>query len=193
MTATVVVQEGNGSPVTWTTISQGRYCTMDSNNPGDLNPCVIPTSNFNYSFWKHHRLYISGSFTKINNIRWFTSGNVATNWNLGTNGMLMVGLRDTPTLGHGCPVGSYQVAVGTVGTTGTSFMDGTSGHAYYKGQSASPGNADSYTSSAPLTIDSNDYTAEGGTYSVVTQAKIATNATQGDKPNETFTFRYDEI
>jgi hypothetical protein len=191
MTATVVVQEANGAGPTWTTITQGRYCTRDSHNPGDNDPCVVPPSGNNYSYWKHHRLYFSGTFTKINNIRWFTSGNIKTNWNLGTGGMLLVALRDSGD--NGCPAGSYEIAAGTQGTTGNYLKDPTNGHDYYKSQTANPTDADTYTSASPLTIDTADYTAEGGSDAVVTQVKIATDAIQGDKPNETLTFRYDEI
>lgn len=191
MTATVSVQEGNGASPTWTTITQGRYCTRDAYNPGDNDPCVVPSAGFNYSYWKHHRIYFSGSFTKINNIRWFASGNVKTNWALGTGGMLLVGRRDSGD--NGCPSASYEIAAGTQGTTGYYLKDVTNGHDYYKSQTADPADADTYTSASPLTVDTTDYTAEGGSKAVVTQVKIATDATQGDKGNETLTFRYDEI
>lgn len=191
MTATVVVQEGNGSPVTWTTITQGRYCTTDNYNPGDNYPCVVPSSGYNYSYWKHHRISFSGSFTKISNIRWFTSGSVASNWNLGTNGCLLVARRDSGA--HGCPAASYAQAVGIQGTTGYYLKDAENGHPYYKTQTVDPANADVYTSSNPLLVDSNEYTSAGASYAVVTQVRIAPDALQGDKPNETLTFRYDEI
>ena len=71
--------------------------------------------------------------------------------------------------------------------------DGTNGHTYYKGQSTPYGDADNYTSSSELTVDSNEYTSAGSSYCVVTQVKIDTDGVQGDKPTETFTFRYDEI
>jgi hypothetical protein len=191
MTATVSVQEGNGASPTWTTITQGRYCTRDSYNPGDNDPCVVPSAGFNYSYWKHHRIYFSGTFTKINNIRWFTSGNVKTNWALGTGGMLLVGRRDAGD--NGCPAASYEIAAGTQGTTGYYLKDVTNGHDYYKSQTADPADADTYTSASPLTVDTTDYTSEGGSKAVVTQVKIATDGTQGDKGNEVLTFRYDEI
>lgn len=191
MTATVSVQEGNGASPTWTTITQGRYCTRDSYNPGDNDPCVVPSAAFNYSYWKHHRIYFSGSFTKINNIRWFASGNIKTNWALGTGGRLLVAVRDSGD--NGCPDGSYAQATGTQGTTGNYLKDATLGHPYYKSQVADPADSDSYTSASPLAIDTADYTSEGGSKAVVTQVKIATDGTQGDKGNEVLTFRYDEI
>jgi len=191
MTATVVIQEGNGASVTWTTITQGRYCTADTYNPGDNYVCVVPTSGFNYSYWKHHRMYASGSFTRITNIRWFTSGSVKTNWQLGTGGMLLVGKRDSGD--NGCPEANYEQAIGVQGTTGYDIGDSSNGHPYYKSQSTPAVDADNYTSANPLTVDTSTYTAAFGSKAVVTQIKIAPDATQGDKPNETFTFRYDEI
>jgi len=195
MTATVAIKEANGAGPTLSTITQGRYCTTDSYNPGDNYPCVVPSSGFNYSYWKHHCLAISGTYTRVSNIRWYTSGAVASNWALGTGGMLLVCIRDSPTLGNGCPPGNYDQATGVAGTTGHYLKDATNGHNYYKGQTANPANADNYVSATPLEVDLNTYgpNATANSYYVVTQVKIASNATQGDKPNETFTFRYDEI
>ncbi|NMC35365.1 MAG: hypothetical protein GYA36_23335 [Veillonellaceae bacterium] len=190
MTATVVVQEGNGSPVTWTTITQGRYCTADTYNPGDNYTCAVPSSGYNYGYWKHFRLGFSGSFGKISNIRWFTSGSIKTNWNLGTGGMLLVARKDSGD--NGCPTANYDQARGVQGTTGYYLKDPSNGHSYYKGETVDPADADNYTSASPLVIDSTEYTSSGYSKSVVTQPKLAPDATQGDKPNETFTFRYDE-
>lgn len=191
MAATVNVEEGNGSGPTWTVITSGRYCTTDSYNPGSNYPCVVPTSGNNYSYWKHHRIAWTGIGTQISNIRWYTPGNVASTWQLGTGGQLMVGLRDSGD--HGCPTANYQQATGTQGTTGHYIKDATNGHAYYNSQAATPGNADNYTSASPLTVDTTVYTDNGASKSVVTQVNLATDATQGDKSNITFTFLYDEI
>jgi len=191
MTATVNVEEGNGAGPTWTVITSGRYCTRDSYNPGDNDPCVVPSAGNNYSYWKNHRIAFSGTFTKILNIKWYTSGSVASNWDLGTGGVLCVGIRDSGD--NGCPTGSYQQAAGTQGTTGNYMDHAVNGHAYYKDQTATPADADSYTSASPLTIDSTEYTVAGSSKHVVTQVKLATDAVQGDKANETMTWLYDEI
>ena len=194
MVATVNVQEYNGSGPTATVITQGRYCTMDSYNPGLSNPCVVPTSDYNYSFWKSHNIAFSGDFTQISNIRWYTSGSVRTNWALGTNGGLFVAVKSTGD--NGCPVASYDQAAGTVGTTGYAIDDVTNGHTYYKSGTSNhavPVDADTYVSGSTLLVDSTAYTSAGVSKLVVTQVKIATDATQGDKAAETLTFRYDEI
>jgi len=53
---------------------------------------------------------------------------------------------------------------------------------------------DLYTSTAPLLIDSSEYQASGSrSYAWVIQGKLATNAVQGDKPNEAIVCRYDEF
>lgn len=195
MVATMNVQEYNGAaPGVATVITQGRYCTMDSYNPGLSNPCVVPTSSYNYSYWKTHNLAFSGDFTQISNIRWYTSGSVRTSWALGTNGGLFVGVKSTGD--NGLPVASYVQATGTLGTTGYNMDDTTNGHTYYKvGSSnhATPVDADTYVSGSTLLVDSTAYTSADVSKCVVTQVKIATDATQGDKAAETLTFRYDEI
>ena len=194
MVATVNVQEYNGSGPTATVITQGRYCTMDSYNPGLSNPCVVPTADYNYSFWKSHNIAFSGDFTQISNIRWYTSGSVRTNWALGTNGGLFVAVKSTGD--NGCPVASYDQAAGTTGTTGYDIDNVTNGHTYYKSGTSNhavPVDADTYVSGSTLLVDSTAYTSADVSKLVVTQVKIATDATQGDKAAETLTFRYDEI
>jgi len=189
MVATVEVQEGNGDPVTWTTITSARLCTSDTYNPGTNYPIPIPTSGFNYSYWKHIRLYFSGTFTQISNIRFYSDGSI--DWTFGTNGELRRGNRDTAP--HGCPEANYQQATGTEGTTGYAIEDTTNGHAYYNGQTTPTANVANDTSASPALIDDNTYTAAGGSYAVVLQVKVDTDATQGQQSAETLTFLYDEI
>lgn len=195
MVATVNVQEYNGAaPGVANTITQGRYCTMDSYNPGLSNPCVVPGTGFNYSFWKTHNIAFSGDFTQISNIRWYTSGSIRTNWALGTSGGLFVGVKSTGD--NGMPVASYDEAAGTVGTTGYEMDDVTNGHTYYKSGTSNhavPVDADTYISSNTLLVDSTAYTSADVSKCVVTQVHIADDATQGDKAAETLTWRYDEI
>jgi hypothetical protein len=195
MAASVAIQEGTGASVSWATITQARLCTRDSSSPGDYDPCVVPATGYYYSYWKHHSLYMTGSFAKITNIRVFSSGAMKTNWELGTGGMVLIAVRDPAphTAANGCPVGSYQQAAGTQGTTGYYIGDVTNGHGYYKAQTVKTVDFDSYTSTTPLLIDSSEYTTTASrSYSWVLQAKLATNAVQGDKPNEIVVCRYDE-
>lgn len=196
MVATTNVEECNGAGAgTWTVITQGRYCTRDAYNPVLNDPCVVPLADFNRSYAKSHRLAWSGTYTQISNIRWYTSGNIKTNWALGTGGMLLVCKKSTGD--NGCPTGSYDQATGVQGTSGNDVDDAGVGHAYYKtgtSNHAAPIDADTCLSGAPLTVDTTAYGPGGGhSKHVVTQALIASDATQGDKANETFTWRYDEI
>jgi len=188
------VTELNGSGPTATVITQGRYCTMDSYNPGLSNPCVVPATGLNYSYWKTHNIAFSGDFTQISNIRWYTSGAVRTNWALGTDGGLFVGVKSTGD--NGMPTGSYDQADGVLGTSGYDMDDVTNGHTYYKSGTSNhavPANADTYVAGSTLLVDSGPYTTAGSSKCVVTQVIIDTDATQGDKANETISWRYDEI
>ena len=194
MVATVNVEEGNGAGPTWTVITSGRYCTRDSYNPGDNDPCVVPTAGNNFSYAKSHRIAWTGIGTKISNIRWYTSGNIATNWACGTGGGLFVCVKSTGD--NGCPTGSYDQADGTAGESGYDVDDVTNGHTYYKSGTSNhavPVDADTYVSGSPLTVDSTEYTTNTHSKHVVTQVKLATDATQGDKASETLTWLYEEI
>ena len=197
MVATVSVHEFNGGSAgagVATVITQGRYCTMDSYNPGLANPCVVPSAGLNYSFWKHHNIAFSGDFTQISNIRWYTSGSVRVNWALGTNGGLFAAVKSTGD--NGCPLASYAIAAGTQGTTGIPIDTVSTGHLYYRSGSSNhavPVNADTYVAGSTLLVDSGPYTSAGSSKCVVTQVVIDTDATQGDKANESVSWRYDEI
>lgn len=192
MAATVNVQEGNGASVSWTTKTAIRFCTKDENNPLLTYPIPIPSSSFNYSYWKSIVLDLSGSFTKINNVRFYSDGSIG--WNFGTGGGLFVGKRDSGD--NGCPTANYQQSAGTEGTTGYEMGNATNGHAYYKGQSTPKVNVNSYTSGSPLTVDSSDHTSAEKTKHVVLQVKVdtqANGASQGSQAAENLTFLYDEI
>ena len=131
MVANVIVREVNGGkdgwPGTETQVDgQGvndgtdvRYCTTDAYNPGSNYPCVVPSSGTNYSYWKHHYLNISGTFTKVNNIRWYTDGTIG--WTCGTDGGLFVGIRDSGDNGVPMPT-NYEVATGTANIPAQSLL-----------------------------------------------------------------------
>ena len=197
MVATVSVEELNGGTAgagVPNVITSGRYCTRDAYAPADNDPCVVPTSGSNYSYWKSHRIAWTGIGTRISNIRWYTSGNIKTNWSPGTGGMLRVGVKYSGD--NGCPDGSYAVAVGVSGESGYDLDDASLGHTYYKSGSSlylAPVDADTYVAGATLTVDTTNYTTNTHSKHVVSQVKLTTSATQGDKSSETLTFRYDEV
>lgn len=201
MVATVNIVEYNGASTgVATVITTGRYCTRDSYNPGDNDPCVVPTAGSNYSYWKTHGLQVTGtSYTTISNIRIYGSGTIASDWDL-NSGKVVIGNK-TGGGDSGLPIANYYQATGTAGETGHDMNDVTNGHTYYKtGTSnySAAADLDNYTSAAPLVLDSTAYTSAGNPSGfvsklAVTQVVIATDSVQGDKSNTTITIRYDEI
>lgn len=194
MVATVTVQEINGSTPTYSSLTSARYCTIDSAIPGSANSLPIPSSgSINFSFWKHHILLITGTFTRVENIRWYTDGTVG--WNIGTSGKFYVGCRTSGDSGASTSNAYYQ-ASGTVGTTGISIIasSGAGGHQFYNGQTSGMRLASLFTTGNPLTIDTNGYVAANAkSKAVVTQVTVDDDATAGTQTAETVTFRYDEI
>lgn len=155
-------------------------------------PIPIPASGqFNYSYWIHVYLKITGgSFTKVNNVRFYSDG--AIGWNYGTGGALNRGNRDSGD--KGAPMNTeYDVATGTEGTTGYEIGVVTNGHDYFNAQTTKTASVQSDTSGSPATIDSTDHTTTGMCKAVVLQVKVASDATQGEQTDETLTFKYDEI
>ena len=189
MVATVDVQEANGAGPSWNTITTARFNTDDVYNPGTTNPIVIPTAAFNFSFWKHHTLQFTATFTSIDNIRLYSDEAIAWTW--GTGGELRIGARDAGD--YGCPLGSYDQATGTVGTTGA---DLETDHTYYSGQTNKSDPISDYGSGSPVTIDSNAYTSvDDRCFYAVLQVKVDTagnGATPGSQDPETLTWLYDE-
>lgn len=194
MGATVVVKEitGAAGSRTYTTVdnsaAKARYKTKDEST-SDLNyPCIIPGSSYYWSYWKSHCLALSGGFTRVNNVRCYWPASIS--WTLGTGGGVFVGQRASGD--HGCPDASYAQATGTEGTQGDYIY---TAHAYYE---VGAGGAVSvvvttYTSGAMMNVDTGNHDAAEYTKSVVTQAKIYSDATQGLQSAITVTFVWDEI
>jgi hypothetical protein len=158
-------------------------------------PCVIPAVGPAYSFWKSHGLDLSGDFTRVNNVRWYTD-EVTDTWTTGAFGKVIVGQLDaTPTLtAQGCPDASYDQATGTDGVTGDYLYDDPDGHAYYMtGVGAAPVDVKTFTSVNMMVVDLGNHDAAEMTKHVVTQVIIDDDATQGLQADATFTFVYDEI
>jgi len=189
MAATVVVSEATGVTPDYDTVTSVRLNNADEHDPVLTNPCVIPSAGFNYSFWKHLFLSLSGTYTRINNVLFYTDG--TSGFNLGTDGDVFIGIRDAGD--NGCPDGSYEQSAGA-GDSGYWMDDASNGHDYYKDQTAVPASAFDYTSAATLIIDSANYdNVEDRTDAVVIQAKIDTDATRGAQSAETAYISYDEI
>jgi len=193
MVATVNVQQINGaagSKVYSTITTSTRLQTKDQFAPTDTTyPVPIPSSGFKYSYWASICLDLAGTFTKINNVKFWSDGSIG--WNFGTNGELRIGNRDSGDIG--CPDASYQQALGVEGDTGYAIEDATNGHVYYKGQTTPTKKVDLWTSGSKAQVDSTDHTVAEKTKHVVLQVKVDTNATQGEQADETLYFSYDEI
>lgn len=197
MTETVVIYELNGTaPGTPTSLTGkvGRYCTADLAEPGTNSPCKVPTTDFYYSYWKHHYADVSGSgWTSIRDFYWYCDGNVSEDWGLDSanGGCLLIGHRDTGD--NGCPIDTgsqYDQASGTPNTTGDYMGHVSNGHAYYRGQTTPCDDADDHTASAPLLIDSTVYTTAFKSNAWVTQLKIPPTASHGECTSKTFTISY---
>jgi hypothetical protein len=196
LVATVNVQQAvggsDGSPGSYNNIATNtRLQTKDQFAPTDNSyPIPIPTSGFKYSYWIHICLDLSGTFTKINNLRFYSDGTIG--WNFGTGGELRRGNRDSGD--HGCPMPTeYDVATGTEGDTGYSIEDGANGHDYYTARSTPTASVANDTEGSPALIDSTDHTSAEKTKAVILQCQVANDAVQGEQADETLIFKYDEI
>jgi len=197
MVATVKVYQATGgsdaTPEAETEItSSTRLQTKDQFDPADITyPIPIPTSGFKYSYWIHVYLKITGgTFTKINNIRFYSDG--AIGWNYGSNGKLQRGMRDSGD--QGAPMNTnYEVATGSEGVSGDAIDDATNGHSYFKTAPNGVKDVASDVVGDPATVDSTDHTEAGSCKAIVLQVKVDTDATQGEQIDETLTFLYDEI
>ena len=196
MVATVGVFQAyggsDGSPSEAEITTSTRLQTKDQFSPSDTSyPIPIPTAGFNYSMWIHVYLKITGgSFTKINNIKFWCDGTIG--WTFGTGGELRVGNRDAGDIG--CPMDAeYDVATGTEGTTGHTIEDGTDGHDYYNAQTTKTVDIETWHSGNKATVDSTDHSSAEKCKAVVLQVKVDTDATQGEQTDEELYFSYDEI
>jgi hypothetical protein len=199
MVATVTVQEVTGASgsKTYTSITNRvRLFTKDQATnqatPQTDYPVPIPAAGFNYSYWKHVCLDLSGAGFTITNIRHYADA-PPIGWDFGSGGALNRGNRDSGD--HGCPVGDYEQATGTAGTTGYAIDDASDGHDFYKGETTGVADVAADTVGTPATIDSTSHTSAEKSYFICLQVKVdtaANGAIQGTQTAETMTWKYDE-
>jgi hypothetical protein len=166
MSATVSVKQSVGSGPTNTTITNLRFNTDDTINPGTTNPLQKPTGADNRSFWK--TVFLNADTTPanfINNVKIYCDGTIG--W---TGCTLYIG-----------STGSYTQATGTTGLTGTD-------------SSVATANIQNYTSGSPKSLTGEILNPSTGKISdyVVMQVDVANTATVGSLTPETITFQYDE-
>lgn len=188
--------DGGGGSVEDEVVTSTRLQTQDDFDITNLtHPIPIPAAGFNYSFWIHVYLKIENiqDATQINNVQLFCDG--AIGWSFGAGGMLMIGQRDAGD--HGCPMDAeYDVATGTVSTTGHYIGDGANGHGYYLGQTPPIIDIEGFVTGARCTIDSTNHAIAEKCKAAVLQVKldtVANGAVQGLQADETITLAYDEI
>jgi hypothetical protein len=175
----------NGSPTDADTAAVVRLKTADDLTIDSANPCIIPASGTNYSYWKSLFVYCSTApNTQINNLKIYTAGS-----DFGTGFTTSIG-DQYPNKTHSSSSG-YIKATGTQGTTGTELITG------YTGISSKTG-LFTYTSGSPVTLTisetSNIIVNIGDTSNYfVIQVALGTTATPGTKSAATITVQYDEI
>jgi hypothetical protein len=194
MVATVTVVELTGSGPTPTTISNRVRLFSDDvatnqGTPQSTNPVVIPTSGYNYSYWKAVCLNLAGSGFSITNVRHYSNGDI--NWTFGTGGELRRGNHDAGD--DGVADASYVQATGYAGTTGYAIDDAVNGHTSFNGQSTKTVDVNTENGSGnAAVIDSGTHTVAERTKHIVLQVKVNEDATQGTQTAKTLTWMYDE-
>lgn len=166
MAATISVKQAYGAGPSATTITNLRFNTDDTVNPGTTNPMIKPSAGTNSSFFK--TVYLNADDSPagtIDNVKIYSDGTIG--W---TGCTLYIG-----------STGSYTQATGTEGTDGDDSSVATADIA-------------DFTSGAPKSLTGSiDNPATGKiTDYVVMQVDLTTSATAGTLSSETLTFQYDE-
>jgi len=167
MAATVSVKQCVGTGPTATTITNLRFNTDDTVNPGTTNPMVKPSAGINRSYWKTVYLNADDSPSgTINNCKVYCDGTIS--W---TGATVYLG-----------STGTYAQATGTEGTAGDDSSVATADITTF-----------SASASAKQLTGSIDNPATGKiTDYVVMQVDLSTSAVAGTFAAETLTFQYDE-
>ena len=167
MAATVTIQQAYGAGPSKTEITNCRFNTDDTVNPGTVNPLVKPAAGTNRSYWK--TVYLNADTTPsgtINNLLLYCDGTIG--W---TGCTLFVGAS-----------GTYTEATGTPGTTGNDSSLATVNFERYSAVASAK--AVTGTISNPSTGKISDY--------IVMQVDLSTSAVAGTLATETITIQYDE-
>lgn len=166
MSATLSIKEVNGgaTPVA-TTITNCRFCTADTYNPGTDYKLVKPeTGQTNYSYKK--TIYLNADTTPptgINNLKFFCDG--AIGWT-----GITVEVK---------AVDAYTEPTGTEGTSGDD-NNGT--------------DITNYTSASPLSITGSIGAATGKISQYIELQAVVSDAAEAGAPSaETLSIRYDEF
>jgi len=161
-----------------------RFKTADDATIDTNSPIPIPAAGTNYSFWKQIYLYCATApDTQVDNVKFYTDGGA-----FGTGIVTNIG-DELPVKSSTADTG-YDVATGTIGTTGDVMTDHTDITAVTDAFSFTSGSPKSITTSEAGSVI--DAIGETTNY-IVLQMAVGTTASPGDLANETFTYQYDEI
>jgi len=152
----------SGTPV-YNEATAIRFCSDDIFAPALLKPCKVPPVGVSayFSYPISICLHYTGSFSLINNERFWGPGNISERWFSTDKGRMVAGRLDNASGGHGFLVGSYHQGTGTSGLTGYAIKDPDNGHPVYKGQTISVVNVDTLDEDHPLVVDTRDITSAG--------------------------------
>ncbi len=165
-----------------------RFKTNDNELIDAADPIPIPTAASNLSFWKQIYLEITaGTFTQLDNVQLYTDGT-----DFGTGISTFIG--DEQPVKTSVSNTGYDVATGTVGTTGDRMDSGTMKHTDITART----DIFTFTSACTKTITIGeagaimDAIGESTHYAVI-QMDVDSTASPGDLVDETWTYQYDEI
>ncbi len=165
--ATVSVKQATGAGPTTTTVTNVRFNTDDTVNPGTVNPMVKPSAGTNRSFTK--TVFLNADSTPsgtINNVLLYCDGTIG--W---TGCTLFVGAS-----------GTYTQATGTDGVTGNDSSLATANIERYSSVASAKAISGSITN--PSTGRITDY--------IAMQTDLSTSAVAGTLSAETISLQYDE-
>ncbi len=179
-------------------ITSHRFSLSENPSPGTTNPLRVPAVGTADSWWAQHRAKITGEYTQVSDFKLSSSGGIRLAWGLGEGGMVRIGTRtDGDTVGHGCPLGNYQQAGGTVNPpTGFAMDDPANGHGYYNDPLVSDvADFDTFSAASPLLIDPGPLSSGETRYTKiwVLQCRYGADTQPGDRATQTVTLTWSEI
>lgn len=171
-TATVETRFYYGAGPSYVAVTNLRFKTADDNDQDTANPLVVPSSGYNYSYWKQIGLYCTvAPDNGINNLKIYCDGSIG--W---TGCDVMI-----------AQVTNYAQATGTQGTTGD---EASANHP----DAPTMTDIETYTSASPMSVTGSIGAATGKINDgyVLLQVRLDNTATAGTQAAETITWRYDE-
>lgn len=165
--ATVSIKQCTGAGPTTTSVTNVRFNTDDTVNPGTVNPLLRPSAGTNYSYTK--TVFLNADTTPagtINNLFFYYDN--SADW---TGVTIYVGASSV-----------YTQATGTIGTTGNASTLATTNIDRYSALASAKTISGSISN--PSTGKISDY--------IAMQTRITNSAVAGTLATKTLTIQYDE-